>query len=72
MVKLPDTLLKEMKGSIGTSKTATYRQILNKFIMAGYCEKKAKKWIGAYFEIGVLERASEAVGEDTRVYCIWW
>ena len=72
MVRLPDTLLKEMKRNIGTDKTATYRQILNKFLMAGYGEKKAKKWIGAYFEIGVLERASEVIGDDTRVWCVWW
>ena len=72
MVRLPDTLLKEMKRNIGTDKTATYRQILNKFLMAGYGEEKAKKWISAYFEIGVLERASEVIGDDTRVWCVWW
>ena len=72
MVKLPDTLLREMRHNVGTDKTATYQAVLNKYLMAGYGPNKAKKWINTYLEIGVLEAVKDEDGGQPRLWCLWW
>ena len=72
MVKLPDTLLREMKHNVGTDKTASYQAVLNKFLKAGYGPNKAKKWINIYLEIGVLEAVKDEDGGQPRLWCWWW
>ena len=72
MVKLPDTLLREMRHSVGTDKTAAYQTVLNKFLMSGYGKAKAKKWIDDFLEIGVLKAIKCEDGGQPRLWCLWW
>ncbi len=70
MVKLPDTILREIVP--GTDKTVTVQYLENKYVFNGYGPKKAKNWIREYFERGVLQYVPTPTGEPLRVTCLWW
>lgn len=70
MVKLPDTILREIVP--GDEKTVTLQYIENKFVFSGYGPSKAKKWIREYCDRGVLQYVPTPTGEPLRMTCLWW
>ena len=54
MAKLPDTIIRGMKGRIGLDKTARYDDVVAEFLNNGYGRNKARKWIDLYTELGVI------------------
>lgn len=70
MVKLPDTILREIKP--GEDKTVTLEYIENKYVFSGYGPKKAKKWIREFADRGVLRYVQTPSDEPLRVTCLWW
>ena len=72
MVKLPRTLVEELKHYCGTDKQMRVKEVENHFINAGYGPKKAHGWILTLIEAGLLELTGRDDKNNTLITSILW
>lgn len=67
MVMLPRNVLLELGRMIAPRKTATYKEILNHFIVRGYGPNKVNKWVNYYVDADAMKE-----NDDGTFTCVWW
>ena len=72
MVKLPDTILREMSKLTNGEGHATRDDMIRHYLMNGYGRNKAQKWIQTYYDIGVLVYVGRDDKEEPLYSCVWW